>query len=37
METDYTAALAGLFAVVVVLTAMVAFLLSRPSDLPPKP
>ena len=33
MSTDYSAALAGLAGVVVVLTAMVAFVLSRPSDL----
>jgi hypothetical protein len=33
MGTDYTAALTGLAAVVLVLTAMVAYVLSRPTDL----
>jgi hypothetical protein len=35
MTTDYTAAIAGLIGLVVVLTGMVAFVLSRPSDLSP--
>ena len=35
MSTDYTAALAGVAVVTVVLTVMVAFVLSRPSDLAP--
>jgi hypothetical protein len=35
MSTDYTAAIAGVTALVIVLTAMVAFVLSRPSDLAP--
>jgi hypothetical protein len=35
METDYTAAIAGVTALVVVLTAMVAFVLTRPSDMAP--
>lgn len=33
MSTDYTAALAGLFAVIVVITGMAVFVLTRPSDL----
>jgi hypothetical protein len=33
MSTDYTAAIVGLIGVVVVLTGMVGFILSRPSDL----
>jgi hypothetical protein len=33
MGTDYTAALTGLAAVVIVLTAMVTYVLSRPTDL----
>ncbi len=33
MGTDYTAATAAVIGLVVVLTGMVAFLLSRPSDL----
>jgi hypothetical protein len=37
MSTDYTAAITGLVVLIVVLTAMVTFLLSRPSDLPKKP
>ena len=36
MGTDYTAALIGLGAVVVVLTAMVTYVLSRPTDLTPR-
>lgn len=35
MPTDYTAAVAGLIATCLVLTGMVAFVLSRPSDLEP--
>jgi hypothetical protein len=35
MSTDYTVALAGVVAVTVLLTLMVAFVLSRPSDLAP--
>jgi len=37
MSTDYTAAITGLVVLIVVLTGMVTFLLSRPSDLPNKP
>jgi hypothetical protein len=37
MTTDYTTALAIVGLVTVVLTAMTAFVLSRPSDLPPTP
>lgn len=33
MSTDYTAAIVGLVAVIVVLTGMVGFVLTRPSDL----
>jgi hypothetical protein len=33
MGTDYTAAILGLVGVVVVLTGMVGFVLTRPSDL----
>jgi hypothetical protein len=36
MQTDYTGAIVGLIAIVVILTGMVAYLLSRPSDLPPR-
>jgi hypothetical protein len=36
MGTDYTAALIGLTAVVVLLTTMVVYVLSRPSDLAPR-
>jgi hypothetical protein len=32
---DYSAAIAGVTALVIVLTAMVAYVLSRPSDLSP--
>jgi hypothetical protein len=35
MSTDYSAAIAGVTALVILLTAMVAFVLSRPSDLAP--
>ena len=35
MGTDYTLALAGVVAVTVLFTLMVAFVLSRPSDLAP--
>ena len=37
MSTDYTAAITGLVILIAVLTAMVAYLLTRPSDLPNKP
>lgn len=38
MESNYTLAIAGMTALVVLLTAMVVFVLSRPSDLaPPTP
>jgi len=33
MNTDYTAAVTGLVAVIVVITGMVVYVLSRPSDL----
>jgi hypothetical protein len=36
MQTDYTAAIVGVTALVVVLTAMTVFVLSRPSDLAPR-
>jgi hypothetical protein len=36
MQTDYTAAIVGLTALVVVLTGMTVFVLSRPSDLAPR-
>jgi hypothetical protein len=36
MSTDYTAAVAGMVALIVVLTGMVAFVLSRPTDLAPR-
>ena len=35
METDYTAAIAGVTALVVLLTGMVAFVLTRPNDMAP--
>ena len=35
MGTDYTAAITGLVGLVVVLSAMVGYLLTRPSDLSP--
>jgi hypothetical protein len=35
MNTDYTTSIAVVAALVVVLTGMVAFVLSRPSDLAP--
>lgn len=34
MNTDYTAAITALVGLVVLLTGMVGFVLSRPSDLP---
>jgi hypothetical protein len=37
MATDYAAAIAGVTALVILLTAMTAFVLSRPSDLAPTP
>jgi hypothetical protein len=36
MGTDYSAAIAGVTALVILLTAMVAFVLTRPSDLAPR-
>jgi hypothetical protein len=36
MQTDYTAAIAGVTALVILLTAMTLFVLSRPSDLAPR-
>jgi hypothetical protein len=36
MTTDYTAAIAGMVALIVVLTGMVTFVLSRPTDLAPR-
>jgi hypothetical protein len=35
MSTDYSAAIAGLTGLVILLTGLVAFVLSRPSDLAP--
>ncbi len=35
MNTDYTAAITGVLALVVLLTGMVGFVLNRPSDLSP--
>ena len=37
MGTDYTASITAVFALVVALTGMVTFVLSRPSDLAPRP
>jgi len=37
METDYTVAIASVIGLVVLFTGMVAYLLTRPSDLPAKP
>ena len=37
MSTDYTAAIAGVALITVLLTGMTAFVLSRPSDLAPTP
>jgi hypothetical protein len=36
MSSDYTAAIVAVFALVVALTGMVTFVLSRPSDLAPR-
>jgi len=36
MDTDYTAAITSVIALVLVLTGMVIFVLTRPSDLAPK-
>jgi hypothetical protein len=36
MSTDYSAAITAVVALVVVLSGMVTFLLSRPSDLAPR-
>jgi hypothetical protein len=36
MSTDYTAAIAAVLGLVVVLTGMVGYVLSRPSDLAPR-
>jgi hypothetical protein len=35
MSTDYTSAIAGVVGLVVLLTAMVGFVLTRPSDMAP--
>ena len=35
METDYTTAIAAVFGLIVVLTGMTAYMLTRPSDLAP--
>jgi hypothetical protein len=35
MDSNYTLAIAGVTGLVILLTAMVAFVLSRPSDLAP--
>jgi hypothetical protein len=35
MDTDYTAAITSVIALVLVLTGMVTFVLTRPSDLAP--
>ena len=37
MQTDYTTAIAAVIGLVVLLTGMTVFLLTRPSDLPAKP
>ena len=37
MSTDYSLAIAAVIALVVLLTGMTAFVLSRPSDLSPTP
>jgi hypothetical protein len=37
MSTDYTAAITAVIALVVVLTGMTTYVLSRPSDLTSKP
>jgi len=37
MQTDYSTAITALVAIVIVFTAMVGFLLTRPSDLPNRP
>jgi hypothetical protein len=37
MSTDYTPAIIGLVALIVLLTGMVGFILSRPSDLTSTP
>jgi hypothetical protein len=36
MQTDYTAAIVGVTALVILLTSMTVFVLSRPSDLAPR-
>jgi hypothetical protein len=36
MDTDYTAAITSVIALVLVLTVMVTYVLTRPSDLAPK-
>jgi hypothetical protein len=36
MDTDYTAAITSVIVLVLVLTGMVTFVLTRPSDLAPK-
>ena len=35
MSTDYTTAIVSVIGLVVLLTAMTAYMLTRPSDLPP--
>jgi hypothetical protein len=35
MSTDYSTAIVGLVALISVFTAMVGYMLTRPSDLPP--
>jgi len=37
MQTDYSTAITALVGIVVVFTAMVGYLLTRPSDLPSRP
>ena len=37
MNTDYTTAIVCLVGLIVLFTGMVAYVLSRPSDLPAKP
>ena len=36
MQTDYTAAMVGVTTLVILLSAMTVFVLSRPSDLAPR-
>ena len=37
MQTDYSTAITALVGLIVVMTAMVGYLLTRPSDLPSRP